>query len=230
MIIDPNNEFNSAWFVAPWNPGIGPVKPNVATVTPASSSNLNLQVYIDGPSGYSNMLAALHRPFIPMANIGTLSRVPFSFSFNLVTDANIGLLQALEFEVRPVFIDKNGACRNINNCVQLNFVNPKGMIQAYASPTNVWANTGIVIPPLQPNTTYPIKVSYVTDMLNGSNSTPSITIMGQTYNFPAMFQNVPGPIMNPAWTSAMYMQIQLDLAKAGGKVLCEFNNMNINWG
>jgi len=229
MIIDPNNEFNSAWFVAPWNPGIGPVQPNVATVTPASAGNPNLQVYIDGPSGYSNMLAALHRPFMPLSNLGNLSKVAFSFSFNLITDKNIGLLQALEFEVRPVFIDQHGRCCNVNNCMQMNFVNPKGAIQAYASPTNVWADTGIRIPPLEPKETYPIQVNYVTDMLNGFNSTPSVTIMGKTYPLPAMFQNVPAPIMSPPWTSAMYMQIQMDLAKAGGKVMTEYNDMNINW-
>jgi len=222
MFQDVQLEFNQQW-AAYSNPGIGN-PPTSMSVTPANAENQNLVVSINGP-GYTNMMAATHRPLMPVFD---LAQVYYSYEFNLLTDPNVTKLQVHENEATFCYIDSKGVCYYFNNSLQLNQVNPKGMIQAY-TPANVWADTGIVIPTLAPKETYPIKISYMVDLVNHTMSTLSIVINGKVNALPAMFQKIPGMIKNPTWAPGVYCQFQLGLAKAGGEVTTQYNNVKVNW-
>jgi hypothetical protein len=212
----------------PWqtyvNPGIGNA-PETCSAVSATSAVPELAVSIKGGK-YANMMAAIHRPMPPTVSG---NQVAYAMSYTLTTDESVVLLQAHESEIRCCFTDSKGINYNPNCSLQLNQVNPKGMIQAYASANNVWADTGIVIPNLAPNTSYPITINYLLDMVGHTQSTTSINIMGKTYSLPSLFQKVPFGPQVPAWTPEMYIQVQLDLAFAGGSVTCKYSGVNLIW-
>ena len=222
MITDALLEYNKQW-TAIANEGIGGPVPYVAPTTYTVTPGPAVAVTIAG-KGYTCMMAATHRPLMPAF---FPSQVYYSFEYLLQTDANVAQLQAHESEASYCWTDSKGTWY-CNNSLQLNQVNPKGMIQAYASPTNVWADTGIVVPNLLPNEFYPIKISYCVDMIGRTMSTQSITINGRTYPLPGIFQKVPA-ISRPGWAPGIYAQIQLDLAFAGGSVTNKYSGININW-
>ena len=219
MIQDSLLEYNSQWSVAPWNTGIGPTKPISATATPATSSDPYLVVTLDAAPNYSNMLASTKRPLLPIYDP---SQIYLAFAFTLTPDANGALVQADEFEA--LYYDQNGWYYHTQ--VQRNNVNPAGMIQAYASPTNVWADTGIVIPKRWTEPTN-IVVNYLIDTVAHTSSILSLENVGVVYPLPSMFQNVPAT--QPNWTPGIYCQFQLDGAKAGGQFTNKYNNITISW-
>lgn len=219
MLQDWQLEFSPQWAVAPWNPGIGPVEPKSATVTPATTNEPYLIFSVDGPPGYSNALAATKRPLLPVYDP---SQIYLSFAFTFTPDANGALVQADEFEA--LYFDENGYYYHTQ--MQRNNVNPAGMIQAYASSTNVWADTGIVIPRRWAEPTE-IVVSYMVDTVAHTSSILSLTVAGVTYPLPSQFQNVPAT--QPKWTPGIYVQAQLDLGAKGGSVTNKYSDMSVNW-
>jgi hypothetical protein len=220
MIEDSQLEFNQQW-TAIANEGIGGPNPYVApklyTATPANASNPYLTVAIEG-SSYTDMMAATHRPLMPAFYP---NQIYYFLEFLFTPDANGKNVQADEFEAS--FADLNGYY--YNNSMQHNNVNPAGMIQAYASPTNVWVNTGIVLP--RPTVPTPFKVSYLVDTVAHVMSTISTEIGGKVYPLPAVFQKVPGIKRN--WAPGVYVQFQLDLASKGGAFTNKYSNVYLNW-
>lgn len=220
MIQDLLLEYNMQW-QAIANSGIGGpvpyVAPKVFTVTPATTANPALTVTIEG-SSYTDMMAATHRPLMPAFYPG---EIYYSLQFLFGPDGNGKNVQADEFEAS--FADANGYY--YNNSMQHNNVNPAGMIQAYASPENVWANTGIVIP--RPTLPTLFTVNYLVDTVNRVMSTPSVEIGGKVYPLPAAFQKVPGEKRD--WTPGVYVQFQLDLASKGGAFTNKYSGVNLNW-
>jgi hypothetical protein len=162
------------------------------------------------------MMGAVHRPIL----FGN-----YTFSFEVIPDPNnTSSIQALEFEA--CYCDQNSVY--YNNSMQLCYVNPKGMIQAYLNPTDVWANTGIVVPLFTPGEPTSVAVSYSVDTNKRVMSTLSVTINGKTYPLPSQFQNIPGAVRQ-GWTPAAYVQFQLDLASKGGSITNKYSNISLNW-
>jgi hypothetical protein len=219
VIPDSGLEYSPQWAVAPWNTGIGPVKPISATVTPATPADPYLTVSLDAAPNYSNMLASTKRPLLPVYDP---SQIYLSFAFTLTPDDNGDLVQADEFEA--LYYDENGYAYHTQ--MQRNNVNPAGMIQAYASPTNVWADTGIVISKRWTEPTS-IVVNYLIDTVAHTSSILSLENAGVSYALPAEFQNVPAT--QPKWTPGIYCQFQLDGAKAGGKFTNKYGGISVNW-
>lgn len=222
MIQDGLLEYNPQW-MALANSGIGGpvpyVAPKVDTVTPATAAKPFLTV-VDNGTSYTDMMAATHRPLMPAFY---LNAIRYDFAFDITPDPNISDVQALEFEAS--LADQNGYY--YNNSMQYNNVNPKGHIQAYASPTNVWADTGIVVPMFAPGVQTEVVVSYLVDTVGHTMSTLSVSIGGKTYPLPALFQKVPGFLRN--WTPGVYVQFQLDLASKGGSITNKYSNISVNW-
>lgn len=228
MISDYQLERNPQWYAVPWNPGIGPVKPISQTVTPGSDDDPYLTVSIVGPKGYSNMMAATHRPLMPVFDT---SHIYYSFGFNLLTDANAGLVQVFEHEAPFCFIDSGGACWYANNSMQFNQVEPPvGKVQAY-TPQKVWADTGIVIPKIQPESLTSVVIRYMCNMQTHTPtmSTPALEVNGKTYALPPQFQNIPMQQMKPAWAAGLYVQFQIGLQEAGGAVTTKYDGISVNW-
>jgi hypothetical protein len=209
MIVDSNLEFNSQW-AAYTDPGIGN-QPTKAIVTYATVDDPFLTVTNVGGS-YANMMAATHRPVL----YGF-----YSFSFNIFPgDWNV--IQALESEAS--YCDQNS--RYYNNSLQFNNVNPAGMIQAYASPEEPWADTGIIVPRFSVGVQ--VTINYYVDVVKGTMSTLSIVIGGKTYPLPSKFENIPG-FIRPGWAPGLYVQFQPDLASKGGTIVNKYNNINVKW-
>lgn len=229
MLLDSQLEYNQQW-QAIANAGIGGpvpyVPPTTYTVVPASDTGTPEMVITIAGVGYTDMMAATHRPLVTPFDP---SNIYYSKYFNMQTDANIGQAQVIEAEARYYFTDSHGQGWTANNCVQFNQVNPKGMVQAYASPTNVWANTGIVLPNFLPNTRYSIRLNYLVDTVGKTSSILSLEFNGVTYPFPSMFQKVPMVQMTPAWTPGIYDQFQLGLNAAGGGFSIGIDHDNIEW-
>lgn len=225
MFSDSGLEFAPEWFVAPWNPGIGPVQPIAATVTPASNTDPNMQVLLDAPPGYSNMLAAIHRPLGPVEDP---SKVYYSFDFTMIPDAQSPKLQAFEFEALYYFTDTKGVGHVLRNQMQYSIVNPIHELQMW-TPSNPWTNTGIIVPMFKPGVPWPVRVNYIADTVGLTMSTTSVTIAGINYPLPAPFQKVPGQILNPPWQQGCYVQFQPDGPAGGVNTVLEFNNVAVNW-
>jgi hypothetical protein len=223
MIQDSQLEFNPQWDAIA-NEGIGGpvpyVAPKIFTAVPATAANPFLAVTIEG-SSYTDMMAATHRPLMPafFAN-----QIFYSFSFEVTPDTNNKSVQAFEFEA--CYCDENQYY--YNNSMQLNYVNPANMVQAYASPTNVWANTGITVPQFTASVSAPVKVNYMVNPMGRTMSTLSVEIGGKVYPLPASFQNIPGAV-RAGWAPGVYVQFQLDLAALGGAVTNKFSNVSIDW-
>lgn len=226
MIQDDLLEYNPQWEAVPWNPGIGPVKPNSQNAIPANQLNPYLLLSIDGPPGYSNMLAATHRPLLPVFDP---KNIYYDFEFIITPGPDTSKVQVYESEVRYYYTDSKGVGYGPNNSLQINQVSPPGMIQAYHSPTDVWADTGIVIPLFKPNTPYTIKIEYRIDTVGHTMSTIAITISGRRYALPLKFQIIPFSAMPSPWAPGMYVQFQIGLGKAGGKVTTEYNQISVDW-
>jgi hypothetical protein len=223
MIQDGLLEFNPQW-QAIANPGIGGpnpyVAPKVFTATPATPAKPYLAVTIEG-SSYTDCMAATHRPLMPAF---FPDAVYYSYEFEITPDSNNASVQAFEFEAS--YCDDNSFY--YNNSMQLNYVNPAGMIQAYASPTNVWANTGIVVPQFKPNLATPVKVDYLVDTVGHTMSTLAVEIGGVVHPLPAQFQKIPGAIRQ-GWASGVYVQFQLDLASKGGSMTVKYSDIGVDW-
>lgn len=221
MISDSLLEFNSQW-EAIANAGIGGPVPYVApktfTATPATAANPALEVVIVGGS-YTDMMAATHRPLMPAFYPNAIY---YSYSFDITPDSGASV-QALEFEAS--FCDTSGYY--YNNSMQLNYVNPKNMIQAYGGPANPWANTNIIVDPFAPNVPTPVEVNYLVDTVGRTMSTLSVEIGGKVYPLPAMFQKMPGK--KNSWAPGVYVQFQLDLASKGGSITNKYSNISVNW-
>ena len=229
MFIDQFLEYSPQW-QAIANAGIGGpvpyVPPTLYTVTPAADTGSTEMVVAIAGVGYTDMMAATHRPLVAAFDP---SNIYYSLYYNLQTDANIGNAQVIESEARYYFTDSSGQGWGVNNCVQFNQVNPKGMVQAYESPTNVWANTGIVLPNFLPNTRYSIRINYLIDTVGKTSSILSLEYNGTTYPFPSQFQKVPMIKMTPAWTPGVYVQFQLGLDAAGGAFSIGCDHVNVEW-
>jgi hypothetical protein len=223
MIQDSMLEYSPQW-QAIANAGIGGpvpyIAPKVYTATPATAANPYLQVTISG-SSYTDMMAATHRPLMP---VFYPNAIYYSFEFYIEPDSNMANIQALEFE--SSYCDESSYY--YNNSMQLNYVNPADTIQAYASPTNVWANTGIVVPKFIPNVVTPVRVNYLVDTVEHVMSTLSVEINGNTYPLPTQFQKIPGAV-RAGWAPGVYVQFQLDLASKGGTFTNKYSNINLNW-
>jgi hypothetical protein len=221
MISDNSLEYNPQW-EAIADQGIGGPEPYVAPkvfiATPATPANQFLSVTIEGGS-YTDMMAATHRPLMP----AFYPDIYYDYEFDITPDPNVADVQALEFEAS--YADQNDYY--YNNSMQLNYVNPSGMIQAYGGPENVWANTGIVVPKFTPNVPTPVKVSYLVDIFARVMSTLAVTIAGKRYPLPSLFQRISGE--KRGWTPGVYVQFQLDLASKGGSMTNKYSNINLNW-
>lgn len=223
MISDNNLEYSPQW-AAIANEGIGGpvpyVAPKVFTAVPGTPANPFLAVTIAG-SSYTDMMAYLHRPLMPVFDS---SKIPYEFAFTITPDWDAAVVQSLESEAS--FADENGYY--YNNSMQLNYVNPAGHIQAYASPSNVWADTGIVIPGKFPaNVPTAVVISYLVDTVNHTMSTLSVSIGGKVYPLPALFQKVPGFKRN--WAPGVYCQFQNNLASKGGAMTNKYSGVSLNW-
>jgi hypothetical protein len=220
MITDEWLEYSPQW-TAIANSGIGGpdpyVAPKVFTATPATPANPYLTATIEG-SSYTDFMAATHRPLMPAFYP---DQIFYSLSFLFTPDANGKNVQADEFEAS--FADQNGYY--YNNSMQHNNVNPAGMIQAYASPTNVWANTGIVLP--RPTAPTLVQVNYCVDTVGRTMSTLSVSFGGKVYPLPAEFQKAPG--IKRGWAPGVYVQFQLDLASKGGTFTNKYSLISLNW-
>jgi hypothetical protein len=222
MIRDANLEFNPQW-TALANPGIGGpvpyVAPTVFTATPATKANPFLTVTIAG-GPYTDMMAATHRPLMPAF---FPNAIYYSFEFEITPDANFKNIQALEFEA--------AFCANgiyYDNASQLNYVNPAGHVQAYASPENVWADTEIILPQFTAGMATPVRVNYLVDTVGCTMSTLSLEVMGKAYPLPAQFQKVPGAPRS-GWAPGIYVQFQSDLASKGGTFTNKYSNVHLDW-
>jgi hypothetical protein len=58
-------------------------------------------------------------------------------------------------------------------------------------------------------------------------STTWFEVDGLQHIIPANLQNVPGQLLN--WTPGLYLQLQLDLAYAGGNATVRFKNVKCIW-
>ncbi len=156
MIRDAKLEFNQQW-EALANEGIGGpvpyVPPTLFSVVPASKTNPYLTVTNTG-EGYTDMMAATHRPLMPVFD---QRNIYYALEFDVILSPNTNVIQALEFEAS--YCDNNQIY--YNNSMQYNNVNPKGHIQAFASSTNVWADTGIVLPTIPTK----VRVKYLVDTI-----------------------------------------------------------------
>lgn len=222
MIQDSLLEFSPQW-QAIANSGIGGpdpyVAPKVFTAAPATPTAPYLTVAIEG-SSYTDMMAATHRPLMPAFYP---DQIYYSLAFQITPDANQADIQALEFEAS--YCDENAYY--YNNSMQLNYVNPAGMIQAY-TPGAPWANTGIVVPKFTPNVPTLVGVNYLVDTVKHVMSTLSVQIGGKVYPLPAAFQKIPGAVRE-GWASGVYVQFQLDLASKGGGFTNKYSDISINW-
>jgi len=223
MISDNLLEYSPQWRVID-NSGIGGpvpyVAPKVFTATPATPAAPYLAVAIEGGS-YTDMMAATHRPLMPAF---FPDAIYYSFAFDITPDENQADIQALEFEAS--LCDDNGYY--YNNSMQLNYVNPVDMIQAYVSPQNPWASTGIEIAKFAPNVPTEVQVNYLVDTVNHNMSTLSLAVNGKVYPLPAAFQKIPGSIRD-GWAPGVYVQFQLDLASKGGGFTNKYSNISILW-
>jgi hypothetical protein len=221
MIQDALLEFNPQW-EAIANSGIGGPVPYVApklfTATPATPTNPFLTVAIEG-SSYTDMMAATHRPLMPSFYPNAIY---YDFEFEITPDSNSADVQAMEFEAS--FSDFAGYY--YNNSMQLNYVNPAGMIQAY-NPISPWSDTGILVAKFTPNVATPVKVSYLVDTVGHVMSTLSVTIAGVTHTLPSPFQKISGQKRN--WAPGAYVQFQLDLASKGGSFTNKYSNISLDW-
>jgi hypothetical protein len=232
MIPDRGLEYNRQW-EAIANMGIGGpkpyVQPKVFTVIPASPTNPNLEVTIVG-SGYTDMMAATHRPLMPVFDP---THIYYSFLFNLNIDPNAPTQgQALESEANYVYVDAKGISWEMPTDWQIN-IEENWMIQGF-TPEVPWLDTGIRIPKLTPGIPCPIKISYLVDEVNGVCSTLGFVVNGVSYPMPAAFQKIPAQQKNTepnvdTWAPGIYAQFQLDLASKGGSMTNKYSGVAIAW-
>lgn len=227
MISDALLEYNKQWAVYT-GPDIGGpvpyVAPTVATVTPASNKSADLVVEISG-KGYTDMMAATHRPLMPAFYPNAIY---YSLSYDITTDlTSLSTVQALESEASYCWLDAQGECWYCNNSLQFNY-EEGGMIQAF-TPANPWLDTGIKVPKFNPNVPTPVKISYLVDTVNRVMSTQGVTVDGVSYALPAAFQKIPAIRKTPTWAPGVYVQFQLDLAYAGGTLTNKYRNIGVNW-
>jgi hypothetical protein len=226
MIQDSLLEYNPQW-TAIANEGIGGpvpyVAPKVFTATLATPATPYLVVTNQGV-GYVDMMAATHRPLMP---VFFPNQVYYDFVFDLVMDPNaLTQGQVLESEVSYCWQDTAGASWYCNNSLQVN-IEAGWMVQAF-TPSDVWKDTGIVLPKFVPNATTPVKISYLIDMQNKVYSTLAITVNGVRYPLPTAFQKI-AATQRPGWAAGVYVQFQIGLASKGGSITNKYGNISVNW-
>lgn len=226
MISDNQLEYNPQWYALA-NPGIGGPKPYVApkvfTAVPATAANPFLAVTNQGV-GYVDMMAATHRPLMPWFYAND---VHYSFTFTVTVDGNHPTQsQVDESEASFCWKDAAGNSWYCNNSLQVNN-EAGGMIQAF-TPSNVWLNTGIVIPRFTPNVPCPVKIDYLVDTVNRLYSTLGITVNGIYHHLPAAFQGIPAQ-SRPGWAPGVYCQFQIGLASQGGALTNKYSQIAVNW-
>lgn len=234
MINDSQLEFNQQWL--PYTgPGIGGPTPEgpwptTATVTPATLANPNLETTIVG-AAYTDAMYATKRPLLPVFDP---THIYYSLAFNINVDPNASAVtQALESEAAYTFTDANGISWQFPVYWQIN-QEEKGMVQAYASKTQPWLDTGIKIPFPTSGTPYPIKISYCVNTQAKTSSILGFVANGVSYAMPAAFQNVPAVQENKTagvdeWTPGMYVQFQSDLNYKGGAMTNKYTGVQVDW-
>jgi hypothetical protein len=223
--VDDKLEFSDAWHVEV-GPGIGGpvpyVAPTQAVVKPATTADPYMYVTIAG-SRYTDMMAALLRPWQPEF-IEDPKNVEITLEFTLNTDDNsFNSLQALETDLRIA----DAAGYNYNGSFQNNY-QEGGQIQVYGVPPNPpWVDTGLKPGKFSRNTDHHVRIRYAVNTVAHTMSTPWAEIDGIRYSVPAKLMNVPGDLVK--WTPGLYLQLQLDLAFAGGSSTVKFKNVRCVW-
>jgi hypothetical protein len=218
-------EYNDGWQVRV-GPGIGGpvpfVAPTLATVASASDANPYMTVSIAG-KGYTDMMAALQRPW-QQEFVENPAKVELTLDFMVNTDTpSFNTLQALESDFR--ICDPAGY--NYNGSFQINY-KEEGQIQVYGvAPNPAWVNTGLNPGRYSPSVDHHVRIRYVVNTVAHTMSTPWCEIDGKRYVTPARLLNVSGDLLK--WTPGLYLQLQLDLAFAGGSSTVKFKNIKCVW-
>jgi hypothetical protein len=179
-------------------------------------------VAING-AAYTDMMAALQRPWQPEF-IENPAAVGIRLEMVLNTDLDaLNMLQALEHDLRIC----DAAGYNYNGSCQNNY-EEGGELQIYGVPPNpAWVNTGQMVGRYAENEDHLVRMRYLVNTVAHTMSTTWFEVDGLQHIIPANLQNVPGQLLN--WTPGLYLQLQLDLAYAGGKATVRFKNVKCIW-
>jgi hypothetical protein len=173
-------------------------------------------------AAYTDMMAALQRPWQPQF-ISNPAKVELTLDFILNTDVpSFTTLQALESDFR--ICDPAGY--NYNGSFQNNY-EEGGQIQVYGvAPNPAWLNTGLKPGKYSSGVDHHVRIRYVVNTVAHTMQMPwsDIDNVRYTVNAPV---NVPGDLLN--WTPGIYLQLQLDLAYAGGASTVKFRNIQCIW-
>lgn len=170
-----------------------------------------MKFYTKG-AAYTDWLAANHRPLLP--NTGQLT-----LSFDLMTDANAVLqAQAHEFDTRL-----SVAGWNYNLSFQLN--NQRNGLLQLSGQDNKWVDTPYSVGRLTPGVIYPISLHYVFDVTAHTYQTREVRIGPERF----LFTDAPLTAQQLGWADGAHLQVQLDLASAGGSYAIYVRKMNYLW-
>jgi hypothetical protein len=192
--------------------------PNIGGVPPTSFGSTLLpgmrQFYTNGPP-YADGLNAIKRPILP--NSGYLN-----LSFDLMTDVlTPTFAQALEFDTR-ISISKT----DYNFSGQFNYA--EGGTFQIVDKSGKWIDTGWKPGKFQPYVWYPITFQYGFDTTKKAFSFLSASNgIGSPFSIPKAMQGIlSGPL---AWDDTCNLQVQLDLAQAGGQYSIFTRGMKYMW-
>lgn len=192
--------------------------PNIGGAPPTSFGSVLLpgmrQFYTVG-SAYADGLNAIKRPILPNTGFLTLS-------FELMTDALAPTFaQALEVDSR-LCVSKT----DYNLSSQFNYV--EGGVFQIVDRNGKWVDTEWKPGKFQPYVWYPIRFQYGFDVAKKTFSFLSASNgVGASFSIPKTMQGIlSGPL---AWDDTCNLQVQLDLAQAGGQYSIFTRNMKYTW-
>jgi hypothetical protein len=191
---------------------------NIGGTQPTSYGTVllpNARQFFTAGKAYSDWLAAIHRPICP--NTGYLT-----LSFELMTDAACyDQAQALEFDTRISI-----ASLNYNLSSQFNYF--EGGAFQITDVRGNWIDSGWKPGKFVPYVWYPITLRYGFDVAKKAYSFLSANNgVGSPYVIPKVLQGLPAQPL--AWADSCSLQVQLDLAAAGGAFSIFTRKMEYTW-
>jgi hypothetical protein len=198
----------------PWESHVGA---NIGGIQPTSYGTRLLpgaREFFTVGGKYADWLAAVHRPICPNAGYLTLT-------FELMTDAACPVVaQALEFDTRISL-----AGMNYNLSSQFNYA--EGGAFQITDKSGSWIDSGWKPGKFTPYIWYPITLAYEFDVAKKAYSYLSAGIGPGAFQIPKQLQGVPAVAL--AWADSCSLQVQQDLAGAGGGYSIFTRNMTYTW-
>jgi hypothetical protein len=170
---------------------------------------------------YATMEGYISRP-----NFVTLGLPYVKMAFTVILDDKVASeAQVLETDCLFTVLMPDGTKMKFDGSVQINI--QKGWMIQVDGPDGKWIDTGVKIPPLQPNVPHLIEIRHFVDVVKKTHSVLSYSIDGTAYLIPVQFQNILAILTTWAGNCSL-PQIQITTNGLGGGFDIVIDQMTIS--